>query len=41
MQADNLVEHGLQAIDKRVSIWGEIINLSEGRDKIFKIFSGL
>ncbi len=41
MQADNLVEHGLMAIDKRVSIVGEIINLSEGRDKIFKIFSSL
>jgi len=41
MQRENLVEHGLMSLDKRVSIWGEITSLSEGRDKIFKIFSGL
>ena len=41
IEENSVLEHGLLAIDKRVSILGEIINQSEGRDKIFKVFSGL
>jgi hypothetical protein len=33
---DSFIEHGLLAVDKNVSILGEVLNLSEGRDKLFK-----
>jgi len=38
---DSFIEHGLLAVDKSVSILGEILNLSEGRDKLFKLFSAV
>ena len=38
---DSFIEHGLLAVDKSVSILGEILNLSEGRDKLFKVFSAI
>eukprot|EP00461_Guttulinopsis_vulgaris_P010648 UN10726 len=38
---DSFIEHGILAVDKSVSILGEILNLSEGRDKLFKLLSAV
>lgn len=41
LNTTDLIEHGLLAMDKRISIFGEILSSAEGRDKIFKQQSGL
>jgi len=41
LRTENLLEHGLQRLDRNVWIFNDVLSTSEGRDKVYKVIQNI